>query len=101
MPVKTKRAVEILNPRTGRRMNIDADIHEVVSKAIYHTLKQSKTGISYTDMVKGVKKCLKENKTKFKGSIGWYTVGIKNDMEANGVIEAYFEKGKKLNKLKK
>ena len=99
MPTETKQS--ILNPKSGRKMNIDAKTHEIFSKAIYHTLKQAKTGISYTDMVKGVKKCFKENKTKFSGSLEWYAVTVKNDMEANGVIETYLEKGIKLNRLKK
>jgi hypothetical protein len=101
MPAKPKQSVETLNPNTGRRMKIDAATYEVFSKAIYHTLKQSKAGISFTDLAKGVTKCFKENKTKFKGSIGWYAVTVKNDMESNGVIEAFFEKGRKLNRLKK
>ena len=100
MPIK-KQSVQTLNPNTGRKMNIDANTYQVFSKAIYHTLKQAKTGISYTEMVKGVKKSLKETKANFKGSIEWYAVTVKNDMEANGVIETYFEKGTKLNRLKK
>jgi len=72
MPGKTAEKVECLNPNTGGKMRIDAGIYENFSKAIYHTLKQNKNPITYTEIVKGVKECFKENKTKFNGSIEWY-----------------------------
>jgi len=93
--------IECLNPNTGRKMNIDAEIYDLFSKAIYHTLKENKKGITYTDIVNGIKKCFKENKTVFKGSIEWYAVTVKHDMIANGLIETFIEKGKKLHHLKK
>jgi hypothetical protein len=50
--------------------------------------------------VNGIKQCFKEKKTVFKGSVEWYAVTVKHDMVANGVIETFTEKGKKLHKLK-
>ena len=101
MPTKSSKKVECLNPNTGRKMNVDADTYELFSKAIYHTLKKEKQAISYTDIVSGVKKCFKEQETTFKGSLEWYAVTVKHDMEATGVIESFIEKGKKLHRLKR
>jgi len=101
MPAKISEKVECLNPNTGGKMKIDAIIYENFSKAIYHTLKQNKNGITYTDIVNGVKKCFKEQKTKFKGSVSWYTVTVKHDMVANNIIDTWIEKGTRLHKLKK
>jgi uncharacterized protein DUF6958 len=101
MPTKPSKKVECLNPNTGRKMNVDAGTYDIFSKAIYHTLKKEKKGISYTDIVNGIKKCFKEAKTIFEGAIDWYAVTVKNDMEARGVIESYIEKGKKLHRLKR
>jgi hypothetical protein len=101
MPVKNISKVECINPTTGRRMNIDAGIYELFSKAIYYELKGKKRGITYTDIVNGIKKCFKEKKTVFKGSVEWYAVTVKHDMEANNIIETFTEKGKKLHRLKK
>jgi hypothetical protein len=42
-----------------------------------------------------------EQKPIFKGSIEWYAVTVKHDMEASGVIESFTEKGKKLHPLKR
>ena len=101
MPTTPSKKVECLNPNTGRKMNVDADTYDLFSKAIYHTLKKEKQGMSYSDIVNGVKKCFKERKTTFKGSIEWYAVTVKHDMEATGVIESFIEKGKKLHRLKR
>jgi hypothetical protein len=101
MTIKSIAKIECLNPNTGRKMSIDGEIYELFSKAIYHTLKKNKEGITYTDIVDGIKKCFKEERTVFGGSIGWYAVTVKHDMEATGVIETFTEKGKKLHRLKK
>ena len=101
MTAKTSGKIECLNPNTGGKMKIDAQIYEDFSKAIYHTLKQNKTPITYTEIVNGIKKCFKENKTKFKGSVSWYAVTVKHDMVANNIIETWMDKGTRMHKLKK
>jgi hypothetical protein len=101
MPAKTAaKKVECLNPNTGGKINIDADIYDLFSKAIHHTLKKEKA-LTFTQLVDGVHECFKEKKVKFEGSVSWYAVTIKNDMEARGVIETLTEKGKKMHRLKK
>lgn len=82
-------------------MSIGAEVYELFSKAIYQTLKKEKRGITYTEIVNGIKQCFKEQKTNFKGSIEWYAVTVKHDMNAQGIIETFNEKGKKLHRLKK
>jgi len=100
MPARSTGKIECLNPNTGGKMNIDTTVYGLFSRAIYHTLKKSKQGVSYTDIVSGVKQCFKEERTTFQGSVEWYAVTVKNDMVANGVIETFMEKGKKLHRLK-
>ena len=97
-PVSDK--VECLNPNTGGKMNIDKEIYDLVSKAIYHSLKAGKV-LTYSEIVEGVQDCFKKQKTKFERSVGWYTVTVKHDMHARGIIEVFTEKGKKLHRLKK
>lgn len=93
--------VEIINPNTGRRMNIDKNIYDLISKTIYHVLKKQPS-ITFTELLDGVHDCFKQQKTKFEGNVGWYTISIKHDMHARGVIEVLMEKGKgkKLHRLK-
>lgn len=92
--------VECLNPNTGKKMNIEKGTYDLFSKAIYHSLKKEGP-ITFTQLVEGVNDCFKQQKTKFDGSIGWYAVTVKNDMQAKGVIEVFTEKGKKLHSIKK
>ena len=96
----TKERIECLNPNSGGRMNIDKGSYELFSKAIYHTLKKE-GAITYTQLVEGVQDYFQKQKIDFDGSIGWYTVTIKNDMQARGEIEVLTEKGKKLHRIKK
>jgi hypothetical protein len=100
MAVRQQQKVECLNPNTGRIMSIDKEVYDLFSKAIYHTLKKGKA-LTYTEIVEGVNECFKQQKTKFDGSVGWYTVTVKHDMHARGVIEITTEKGKKIHRLKK
>ena len=91
---------ELINPNTGRRINIDKSTYDLISRAIYHALKKE-GGLTFTQLQEGVVECIKQQKTKFEGNVGWYTVSIKHDMHARGVIEVFTEKGKKLHRLKK
>ena len=90
--------MECLNPNTGRRMLIDAATYELFSKAIYYTLMEEKQ-LTFTQMVEGVRDCFKKQKTSFDGSVEWYTVTVKNHLQAKGVMEAFPGKGKKLHRL--
>ena len=98
MPVAKTAKVECLNPNTGGRLNIDKEVHDLFSKAIYHTVKTGKA-ITYSQIVEGVKDCFKKQKTKFDGSVEWYTVTVKHDMHARGILKVYTEKGHKLHSL--
>jgi len=100
MQAKSAGKIECHNPNSGRKMNIDSKVYDLFSKAIYHTLKKNKQGIIYTDIVSGVKQCFREKRTVFEGSVEWYAVTVKNDMEVKGIIETFTEKGKKLHRLK-
>ena len=100
MSAKTSSVVACLNPNTGRSMNIDKRIYDLFSKAIFHALKKGGP-LTYTEMANGVKACFKDQNTTFAGSVEWYTVSVKNDLHARGVIEVYTEKGKKLHRIKK
>lgn len=96
----TPQKVECLNPNTGGSMNIDKATYDLFSKAIYHTLKKSQP-LTYSQIVEGVYDCFRQQKTKFDSSVEWYTVTVKHDMHARGVIEVFTGKGKKLHRIKK
>jgi hypothetical protein len=92
--------VECLNPNTGGRMNIDKKTYDLFSKAIYHILKKNQP-LTYTEIVEGIYDFFRKQKTKFDGSVSWFAVTVKHDMQARGVIEVFTEKNKKLHRLSK
>jgi len=94
---KTVNKVEMTNPRTGSKMNIDADTWILFNRAITDVLSGGKS-LTYTEITAGVKKFITKNKIP---SVSWYAVSVKLDMETRGMIEAFTEKGKKLHRLKK
>lgn len=98
MPAKKIAKVECLNPNTGGRMNIDKTTYDLFSKAIYQTVKTSK-GITFSEIVEGVYDCFEKQKSKFKGSVEWYAITVKNDMHARGILEVHIKKGKKLHTI--
>jgi hypothetical protein len=102
MPATTQPAAKVkcLNPKTGGCLHIDASIHQLFSNAIYSSLVGGKK-LTYTQLVEGVNLYLSKQKVAFQGSVEWYAVAVKNDMEARGIIEAFTQRGKKLNALKK
>jgi hypothetical protein len=95
-----KEKIECTNPNTGGRMQIDADIYNLFSTAIQHTLKGGKE-LTFTEMVEGIEDYIKSKKISFKKSAGWYGVTIKHDLQVRKIIEVYTEKGRKLHRLSK
>ncbi len=97
--LKTKGAkTELTHPRSGRKMMIDKEIYDVVSKAIYHELKKNKS-MSWTDLSAGVADCLAAQKTKIDGSVEWYAISIRNDMVTKGIVKIFKDKGRMMNAL--
>ncbi|HET9429887.1 MAG TPA: hypothetical protein VFO70_01865 [Chitinophagaceae bacterium] len=90
----------VTHPRTGTERKFDAAIYESVRSAILQSLKGS-PGKSFTELTDDVVKIIRKKMPKFKGSIPWYTISIRLDLETRGIVETFVEKGRKLNRLKK
>ena len=95
------------HPRTGSRFNIDAAIYEPIKAAILQSLKGSK-GKTFTDLTDDVVRIMRKKMPGFKGSVPWYTISVRLDLETRGLVETFTEKarpdgsvgrGKKLNRL--
>ena len=90
----------VTHPFTGTERKFDSAIYEPVKAAIIQSLKGSK-GKSFTELSDDVVKIIKKKLPGFKGSVPWYTISVRLDLETRGVVETFTEKGKKLNRLKK
>jgi hypothetical protein len=91
--------VTCLNPNTGSSMNITKDIYRVFHEAISASLSKGEA-LTYTEIVDSIRKHLKRTKSAFSGSVEWYTVTVRNDMQSRGQLEVFTKQGKKLHKLK-
>src|SRR5262245_58374113 len=96
---KTKKTT-VTHPRTGTERNFDSTIYEPFKAAIIQSVKESK-GKTFAELTDDVIKIIKKKMPGFKRSIPWYTISVRLDLEARGVVETFVEKGKKLNRLKK
>ena len=100
MAKATSKKIIVTHPVTGTERKFDSAIYEPVKAAILQSLKGSK-GKTFTELSDDVVKIIRKKMPGFKSSIPWYTISIRLDLEARGMVETFVEKGKKLNRLKK
>lgn len=100
MAKATSKKIIVTHPVTGTERKFDVAIYEPVKAAILQSLKGSK-GKTFTELTDDVVKIIRKQMPEFKGSIPWYTISIRLDLETKGIVETYVEKGKKLNRLVK
>jgi hypothetical protein len=98
LPAKAK--VIVTHPVTGTERKFDAAIYEPFKDAIIKSLKGNK-GKTFTELTDDVVSIIRKKMPGFKRSIPWYTISIRLDLETQGVVETFIEKGRKLNRLKK
>lgn len=96
----TAKKITVTHPVTGTERKMDAGIYDPVKAAIIQSLKGSK-GKTFTELTDDVVKIIRKKIPSFKGSIPWYTISIRLDLETKGIVETYTEKGKRLNRLKR
>ena len=96
----TSKKISVTHPITGTERKFDSAIYEPVKAAILQSLKGSE-GKSFTDLVDDVVKIIRKKMPDFNKSIPWYTISIRLDLEARGIVETFIERGKKKSRLKK
>ena len=92
--------VTLTHPRTRVEKQVDAAIYDPFKMAIMQSLKGS-DGKSFTELTNEVEEIIHRKMPGFNGSIPWYTISVRLDLETKGLIETSTVKGKKLNRLKK
>jgi hypothetical protein len=72
-----------LHPEGKNGVNIDQDKYDRIKQAILKSIQQHGV-IRFKDLTSAVEANLEG---PFDGSVGWYTVSVKLDLEARGIIE--------------
>lgn len=80
-------------------MKIDETIYKQISTAILQSLKRSK-GKTFSELTEDVINIIGKKYRSFKGSVPWYVISVRLNMETNGIVETFTKKGRKLNRLK-
>lgn len=88
----------VTHPVTGTEKKFDTSIYEPFKSAIIQSLKGSK-GKTFAELTDQVVKIIREKMPGFKGSIPWYTISVRLDLETRGIVDTFVAKGKKLNRL--
>ena len=92
--------ITVTHPITRTERKFDAVIYEKFKTAIIKSLKNSK-GKTFTQLSDDVRKIIPQMMPGFNGSVPWYTISVRLDLETRGIVETFTEKGQKLNRLKK
>jgi predicted ATPase len=96
---KTPGKIVLTHPRTGTSFSIDSGIYKAFETAIIRVLKQ-RGELTFSELNRDVESIIMQEMPNFEGSVPWYTVSVRLDLETRGVVETIVVKGKKINRLK-
>jgi hypothetical protein len=91
--------IQLLHPAGKNAPRISMDTYMLISDAIVKVLQQHRP-MSFADMAREVRHYVTTNSPDFTGSIEWFTVSVKQHLEAEGIIETVLEKGRKMHRLR-
>jgi hypothetical protein len=74
--------INTLHPLGKKNKSVPKQNYELFKKTIVNTLRKKQ--MTHTELVDQLTKTLK---SKFPGNISWYTMVVKLDLEARGIIE--------------
>ena len=78
---------QMIHPDGKPAPRIDKAKYEMVREALLKIIPQNEEGVPFTTLADRVAESLTREQLSKLGSIGWYTTGVKLDLEARGEIE--------------
>ena len=80
--------VQLKHPNSRKATpRIDKDKYDAVRAALLKAIPDNDQGVPFKGLEERVAKHLSKSERASLGSIGWYTTGVKLDLEAQGLIE--------------
>jgi hypothetical protein len=84
----TAELIQLLHPDPKKAApRISLKKYEAVRAAIMKAVSQQEDGILFKDLDAEVARLLSPDTLENLGSVSWYTISVKLDLEARGVIE--------------
>jgi hypothetical protein len=90
--------VVVSHPRTSHEFRIEKTTYDLISNAIIESLRGHE-GKTFSELTEAVSQLVAKRSPGFSGSVSWYTISIRLDMETKGLVETFEKKGRKLNRL--
>jgi hypothetical protein len=85
---RSEETIQLEHPEEGKSApRIAKTKYNAVRKAILRAVPKSKTGLSFKDLSRKVPPLLPKDVRSTIGSVMWYVVTVKLDLEARGEIE--------------
>jgi hypothetical protein len=78
--------VQLLHP-TKSAPRIDLQRYELIRAVIQEALTFAVSGLTYSELLDQLRTLIPQETLKVLGSLEWYTVSVKLDLEARGLIE--------------
>ena len=91
--------IQLVHPAGKNAPRISTETYMLISDAIVKVLQQHQP-MSFADMAREVRHYVQTTTPEFTGSVEWFTVSVKQHMEAEGLIETVLEKGRKMHRLR-
>jgi hypothetical protein len=80
--------VQLLHPDPSKDApRIDQSKYDAVRAALLHVIPADPQGVALADLAEQVAKVLPSDSLSALGSVSWYTMAVKFDLEARGLIE--------------
>lgn len=90
--------IQLIHPEGKNAPRISMDNYKIFSEAIIDALKQN-GAMTLSAIAEHVGNYLVSNKLEFSGSVEWFTVAVKQHLEAEKIISTSMEKGRKMHQL--
>ncbi len=90
--------IQLIHPEGKNAPRISMYNYEIFSEAIIQTLTAYQP-LTLSEIAEYVGVYLAKNNIEFKGSIEWFTVSVKQHLEAEQIIDTAIEKGRKMHRL--
>ena len=78
---------QMIHPEGKPAPRIDRAKYDLVRGILLQIIPQNAEGVPFTTLADRVAASLTREQVSKLGSVGWYTTGVKLDMEARGEIE--------------
>ena len=88
-----EQTIQLLHPAGKKAVRMDVNKYTIIKNAILNSLQHNRE-LTHTEILQAIVQDIKKNKIEFEGSVEWYMESVKLDLEANKIIERFYDKSR-------